>query len=299
MNIILDPKKTQFLEEQAKYLPFDIFKIDGRYFVSWRPIPPSVFERGFFDDQIKYQASINSSGIVTTIESFIHIDKELKFKNKPKLIFHTSRCGSTLLMNILNIADNHLVFQEPNIINQFTLDIWTSSHFNNDEKQQILRGIFKSLIHYASEFGLELFIKLSSFNLLLADFFLKTLLSPPSIFLYRDVISVEKSLKLKSNSFLDLETSSKLLSILSSKCIPGKKLDNQEYIKIIFKALKKYKGLDNTYSYEKLFNQNNIHNINGALSKLDVPSKHIAHDKIIAELGFYSKDKTKTMRYNS
>jgi len=100
------------------------------------------------------------------------------------LIFHVSRCGSTLLANALRASCNCIVLSEPKIIT----DLF---HFCNDlpAPAQLLRdSILQSIVNlYAGYQGIQrnIIIKLASWNLLSFRLFRKVWPDVPCILLIR------------------------------------------------------------------------------------------------------------------
>lgn len=302
MKVIFDSNDINFLQDSKHYLPFDLFKIKDKYFVSWRRFSPCIFKRGFFDEQIQVEISKNSNGVVTPIETFLLFSDQNLIKRNLKLIFHTSRCGSTLFMNVLNTFKNHLVLQEPNILNKFTLDVWTDKTIELYIKKKLLLGIINVFLNYSKNIKSKLFIRLTSYNLFLIDHILECLKYPKSICLTRDFNSSLNSLKNSSNNFLVKSTCEKLKSIYPYKKnligLNRNILNCSDYLFLLYSSLELCKKLTPIYYYEDLFQSNQkLDHLLKVLSYLQVSLEERDIHKIQIELEYYSKDKLRITKF--
>lgn len=100
------------------------------------------------------------------------------------LIFHISRCGSTLLSNMLAESDQLSVKSEMQPINAILLE---KLDLGLQKTSDYLIGLSKSFENKGSK---KLVIKLSSWNVLYADLFRKIFPNTYFIFLYRSPIEV-------------------------------------------------------------------------------------------------------------
>ncbi len=106
------------------------------------------------------------------------------------LIFHVSRCGSTLLSNALRIAENVVVISESELINAL-LD---PSLANPGDKSLWLRHLVRIYGHTREGHPRNLIIKFSSWNLLYAEFIRSLWPAVSTAVVFRDPLEVAVSM---------------------------------------------------------------------------------------------------------
>lgn len=105
------------------------------------------------------------------------------------LIFHMSRCGSTLLCNMLRNIDRFKVVAEPEPINQVFQVAWPSK-----QQQVVALRALESLYRYSlCESHQTLIIKSSAWTSAFSEIILQALPHSPWCFLYRDPVEVLSS----------------------------------------------------------------------------------------------------------
>lgn len=113
-------------------------------------------------------------------------------------IFHVGRCGSTLLSNMLAVPEGHLVLKESGTINALSQRILEAP---SEAQRRDLEMLLALVLPFMgrSEPGAErrLFIKLSIWEIQLADTLHRLFPTTPAVFLYRDAPSVVASMLAK------------------------------------------------------------------------------------------------------
>lgn len=103
-------------------------------------------------------------------------------------IFHVSRCGSTLLSNILRAVPRYIVISEPNPVDALLAAL--TGNLAEDEACDL----FKSLVNAYGQPRLEcqekLFFKFTSWNVVRLRLLRKAFPEVPWIFIYRDPVEV-------------------------------------------------------------------------------------------------------------
>lgn len=124
-------------------------------------------------------------------------------------IFHMSRCGSTLLGNVLNRSPRHCAINQPGPLQD---GFWTalSNDWRNpsmatgdraedEARREILRHLVRAILRQRSEEHLYGFIKFRSWSILFIDFIQEAFPDVPCLFMYRDPIDVLASVIQKKN----------------------------------------------------------------------------------------------------
>jgi hypothetical protein len=185
---------------------------------------------------------MNSAAIVAleefTLETSLNILTTLNaLPAKPSgFIFHTSRCGSTLLTKILQRSANVLAFNEPQPINALLVN-YATPHDNiaNPSWQQQGNTLINNVLTTYLYTQKKIFIKFSSFNLLLLDSIMKLWPNVPIVFLYRNPVEVVVSNLEKQGGFLT-KRYNRMLKYMLRQCnlhMPDDLTDEEYCVKMI------------------------------------------------------------------
>ena len=120
---------------------------------------------------------------------------------KPKgFIFHTSRCGSTLLANMLSRSFRNLVISEAPAINAILTA--SADKIPEDSRRELFRGAISALGQSCAAARENYLVKYSSLNVLQLPLIKKAYPGVPWIFLYRDPVEVLVSNMLAPSGWL-------------------------------------------------------------------------------------------------
>ena len=117
------------------------------------------------------------------------------------MIFHSSRCGSTLLCNMLDSQANCFTVRESDIVNK----VLTDKDLSDKTKQHLLNTILNDYVRYSSYLGVRCVIKFSSFCTLHLPYLLAQYPAVPWVYLYREPESVISSLIKKPPGWLSVD----------------------------------------------------------------------------------------------
>ncbi|OBY92046.1 aspartyl beta-hydroxylase [Pseudomonas sp. AU11447] len=108
------------------------------------------------------------------------------------LVFHASRCGSTLLAQMLAGLDSHLVLSEPG-----PLDSLLRSHYRHaweeGRQEQAVIAMLSALAQSAGPPAQHMVVKLDAWNLFELPLIRRCFPDTPWIFLYRDPLEIAAS----------------------------------------------------------------------------------------------------------
>jgi hypothetical protein len=103
------------------------------------------------------------------------------------LIFHTARCGSTLLSQMLMATRRFAILSEPPIVNQI-LDPF--GPVRAERRWEVLRAALAVISHGGCSDGLTVVVKCRSWNALYVESILRAVPDAPWIFMYRRGVEV-------------------------------------------------------------------------------------------------------------
>lgn len=191
----LQPKSFgQFFLSDTGWIPYNIRYDDAGLVVDWCYSNDSWLEDPFFDQTIyrllQSTAHTSRSTLFTTL---VDINSKKISRRPTGFIFHMSRCGSTLITQMLASLRQTVVFSEPAILETLLREIRPPFSTINEQKQWLLENIIQALLSYKVDWQ-NAFIKFSARAIF--DYPLITQIYPslPSIFVYREPVEVLVSL---------------------------------------------------------------------------------------------------------
>jgi hypothetical protein len=154
--------------------------------ITWADLRGVRFEEPFFRDTIA-RVEAERPKLITGIEALRSWDARRGLE--PSLIiFHSSRCGSTLLAQMLAALPTNLVISEPQPINQ-TL----TSPLSAPERVELLRLLIRAFGRNQPENAQHLVLKLSSWNVRFAALVREAFPETPLVWVQRDPAAVVAS----------------------------------------------------------------------------------------------------------
>jgi hypothetical protein len=173
-----------------------------------------------------------------TVETTLNVLETLNtVPAKPSgFIFHTSRCGSTLLTRTLQKSIDVLAFNEPQPLNALLVNYTKSGYTERDlTSEQRENKLMQSILGTYLYTNKKTFIKFSSFNLLILNRIIQLWPNVPIVFLYRNPIEVVVSNLEKPGGFL-LKRHNPLLKYILQQCdlnLPDHLTDEAYCVKMI------------------------------------------------------------------
>ncbi|GAB3965179.1 hypothetical protein GCM10028806_03940 [Spirosoma terrae] len=170
----------------TNWVPYQLERFSKSVLCEWFYAGTNRFAEPFFDETIVRCMShpYNSSPYkaTTTLESLIDVSLRSTPIEPTAFIFHISRCGSTLLSQLLAIPERHIMVSEMPLIDS-TL---RHSYLTPAQKESVLAAVIRLLGRQRSGKESHLFIKLDSWHFGFYDTFRRLYPEVPFILLYRE-----------------------------------------------------------------------------------------------------------------
>ncbi|MGZ8241006.1 MAG: sulfotransferase [Methylobacter sp.] len=178
----------------TEWIPLRVEQKDEHFLVDWCRLGGKRFLEPFFEDTVTHLLRLPFNQLFCWRTSFetLHELHRLQTGLKPAgFIFHSSRCGSTLVSQMLASCGRNIVISEAD-----PFDAILRSHYRNPAlKNEALRaGMLKSL---ASAFSqrrhageARFFIKFDSWNILELPLIKAAFPDVPWVFIYRNPVEV-------------------------------------------------------------------------------------------------------------
>lgn len=179
-------------------IPFEINQVNHTLLVSWLETKNLDMRFGFFSDSVKYLCPKHRYQKISPIDTLFHPEYRDGLRNIG-LIFHTARCGSTLLCQMLKQHKRCMVISEPLIVSQ----LFNNSRFSFDEKFALLGGILKYYSAWGASLGKYVVLKTTSWQIQYFEVFHRLVECSPKLFLFRHPNAVLKSLVEKPPAWIN------------------------------------------------------------------------------------------------
>lgn len=173
-------------------MPVDAVVVDGRPGLLWMDLGDVTFTEPFFQQTIdRVRADRPDRGErFTGFDELLRFEKSIESVPPTGFIFHSSRCGSTLLANACRAIDNSIVLSEANAIDKLVARFITDA---NDRVKESLYSVFlRAVVNVLGQrrTGEErlLFIKFSCCSISQLERIKRIWPEVPWIFLYRDPV---------------------------------------------------------------------------------------------------------------
>jgi hypothetical protein len=167
------------------WVPVQFETKSGEMLFRWMDFSSVDISEPFFRQTVKKMVKLGSRTKNSRVQDLITIGSRIAAIRPSCLIFHVSRCGSTLLTNALRAAGNCIALSEPDIIT----DLFHSRRDLPATALEQRDSILQSMVNlYATYQGTQrnMVVKLASTNLLSLHAIQKVWPETPCILLIRD-----------------------------------------------------------------------------------------------------------------
>lgn len=189
-------------------LPYRLAPDSDQPQIEWMWSDGGRFSEPFFQDTIARLRRTNSANARTTrprthVAALRDIPPGLPVTG---IIFHVSRCGSTLLSRMLAAVQRNLVVPEPQIVDDLLRLPHRDPSFTERNVIDLLRGAVAALGQPPADGAQQLFLKLDCWQLFSLPLIQRAFPNAQLLFVYRDPIEVLVSLMRKPSLTLVRDT---------------------------------------------------------------------------------------------
>jgi hypothetical protein len=173
-------------------MPVDAVVVDGRPGLLWMDLRDVTFAEPFFQQTVdRVRADHPERGErFTGFDELLAFEKSIESLTPTGFIFHSSRCGSTLLANACRSLDDSIVLSEANAIDKLVARFITDA--NDPVKESLysvfLRAVVNALAQRRTGDERRLFIKFSCCSISQLERIKRIWPTVPWVFLYRDPV---------------------------------------------------------------------------------------------------------------
>jgi hypothetical protein len=187
-------------DEFQNWLPSKLFEKEGNLFLEWIFLGDVPFTMPFFDETLAKCVTLNTmkggeqnEKRVTSIEFLSEVAQCLDSVDPGLFIFHTSRCGSTLITQILSIDNHNIVYPEYIIVDSILRAQIQGNSVSIGKRKEWLRNLI--IIMGQKRFSEEerLIIKLDSWHFQFHSLIRELYPDVPFAILYREPEAILRS----------------------------------------------------------------------------------------------------------
>lgn len=175
------------------WIPYKLVEKNKDVYFEWVYLGDKKYVDPFFDETIsKCKSHLYNSKpfkVISTIENLIDWSSELISVELKSLVFHVSRCGSTMLSQSLVTSSENVMISEAPIIDE----VLRSNLFDLDKKNSIIKSVIALLGQKRFQEQKNLIIKLDAWHIFNANQLRDIFPELPFFLLYRNPIEVLKS----------------------------------------------------------------------------------------------------------
>lgn len=175
------------------WIPIRIYWQDSHPMVDWCFLGTQRFREPFFDETIDkclrqpFSLLFRHQTPIEVLEDLQHAQPGLP---PAGFIFHMSRCGSTLVSQMLAALPQNIVISEADPIDSVLRSNQGHPHITDEQRATWLRGLISAMGRPRNADEQHLFIKFDSWSVLDLPLVRRAFPSTPWVFLYRDPVEV-------------------------------------------------------------------------------------------------------------
>ena len=175
------------------WLPVDADVVDGRPGLWWMEMSDVDLAEPFFQQTVERVKAENSERGVrfTDFDVLLQLERVLDSVPPTGFIFHSSRCGSTLVSNACHAITNSIVLSEANAIDKLIARFITDAPEGSVKESiysVLLRGVVHALGQRRSGIEQHLFVKFACCSFAQIERVKRIWPGVPWVFLYRDPV---------------------------------------------------------------------------------------------------------------
>jgi hypothetical protein len=184
------------------WIPVRVFWRDAKAWIDWCWLGERRLKEPFFRDTVGalLQEPFNKAfRRETPIEALMDWHHAKPGLEPTAFVFHASRCGSTLISQMLAALDSHIVVSEPPMLDAILRAHYTAAWVDENTRIQWLRGLLSALAQPRNG-ETRFVVKLDAWSVFELAIMRKAFPRTPWIYLYRDPLEIAVS-QMKERAF--------------------------------------------------------------------------------------------------
>ncbi|WP_157627090.1 sulfotransferase family protein [Spirosoma luteum] len=186
-------------EPLENWIPYQLRVVDEQLLFRWLYVGTHRFTEPFFEETVirckSYPVNVTGWHSATTLDGLIQAAQGSVSISPNAFIFHISRCGSTLLSQLLGLPERHITLSEMPLLDEILRLPYREPaiSLSPDERDAALKAVIRLIGSQRTGNETRFFIKLDSWHLLFYDTFRRLYPTVPFILLFRSPDAVIRS----------------------------------------------------------------------------------------------------------
>ena len=189
--------RAREVNELSSYFPIDAVIPDGKPQIEWLSMPDVEFSEPFFHQTVERVRQDNAhDSVFTDLDTLLLVAKVRPAVQPAGMIFHTSRCGSTLVANACRALDATRVIAEAPVIDKLVSRLFTDAESGSTKELlylSLVRAAVQSFARHGSNAVDRYFVKFAPTSILHIKSLRRAWPNVPFLILFRDPIEVTVS----------------------------------------------------------------------------------------------------------
>lgn len=186
------------IEELRSYLPIDAVIRHGKPQIEWLNLTGVEFTEPFFHDTVARarQEKPHVRSVFTDLDVMLQLQQTTSSRQPTGLIFHTSRCGSTMVANACRALNRSRVIAEPKVVDKLISRLFTDAPSGSSKELfylTLIRAAIALLGPNETETQSTYVVKFACPSLLQIKLLRRIWPNVPFLILYRDPLEVAVS----------------------------------------------------------------------------------------------------------
>jgi hypothetical protein len=128
------------------FLPIDAVVVDGRPGLLWLNMTGIALAEPFFQQTVERAKKEKHREVFTEFDVLLQLEKVLDSVAPTGFIFHSSRCGSTMVSNACRAINNSIVLSEPGAVDKLVARFITDAPAGS-VKESLYSVFLRSVVH--------------------------------------------------------------------------------------------------------------------------------------------------------
>ena len=179
------------------WIPYKLITTDTQPICRWLYLADEPINAPFFDDTqqrcLSHPYNSHSLSVVSSLDGLIDMAQTVPSVAPSAFIFHVSRCGSTLLSQLLSLNEHHIVLSEVPLLDRVMRLSEKDGTVSMHQQEETFKAILRLLGHQRTGQETHVFIKTDSWHLLTYETIRRLYPNTPFILLYRSPDEVVRS----------------------------------------------------------------------------------------------------------
>ncbi|GAA4453612.1 hypothetical protein GCM10023189_18930 [Nibrella saemangeumensis] len=179
------------------WIPYKLLSSEGQLLFRWLYLADEPLNAPFFEDTrqrcLQHPFNAGSPAVISSLDGLINMAQTVPSVAPSAFIFHVSRCGSTLLAQLLSLNNRHIVLSEVPLLDTVLRLSDNEKNVPARQQGQAFQAILRLLSQPRTGQETHVFVKLDSWHILAYETIRRLYPTTPFVLLYRAPDAVLRS----------------------------------------------------------------------------------------------------------